>query len=255
MSDAVSIMAHCVAYFPDAERSLAAARGLVAGGAAFLEVQLPFSDPMADGPAIQTACQTALDSGFTVDRGLQWIAELAAGTGEVPVFVMSYGNLLYRRGIGRFCREAAAAGVRGLIVPDLLPPQDEGLYAACREAGLAAVPVISPGVSDGRLAAITAARPRYLYTTLRSGITGSRTEVSETQLRHLQRCRDTGAHVLAGFGIESREQVEALAPQADTLVVGSHFVKQLIALGEAAEPAEYGRALQAEIKKLRRRNF
>ncbi len=255
MSDPVSIMAHCVAYFPDAERSLAAARGLAAGGAAFLEVQLPFSDPMADGPAIQTACRTALDSGFSVDKGLRWIEELAADGGEVPVFVMSYGNLLYRRGIARFCREAAAAGVHGLIVPDLLPPQDEGLYAACREAGLAAVPVISPGISAARLAAITAERPRYLYTTLRSGITGSRTEVGKQQLRHLQRCRATGARVLAGFGIESLQQVDALAPHADTLVVGSHFVKQLIALGETAAPAEYWRTLRAGIEKLSRRNF
>jgi tryptophan synthase alpha chain len=168
---------------------------------------------------------------------------------------MSYANLLYRRGIARFCREAAAAGVWGLIVPDLLPPQDEGLYAACRDAGLAAVPVISPGISNSRLAAIATGGPQYLYTTLRSGITGSRTEVGEEQLRHLQRCRATGAHVLAGFGIEGPEQVEALAPHADTLVVGSHFVKQLIALGDAAEPAEYGQAMQAGIEKLRRRNF
>ena len=254
MSKPASIMAHCVAYFPDEARSLAAARGLAAGGAAFLEVQLPFSDPMADGPAIQTACQTALESGFTVDKGLRWIEELTAA-GEVPVFVMSYANLLYRRGMERFCREAAAAGVRGLIVPDLLPPQDEGLYAACREAGLAAVPVISPGIRDDRLAAIAAEGPQFLYTTLRSGITGSRTEVGEEQLRHLQRCRATGAHVLAGFGIDSRELVEALAPHADTLVVGSHFVKQLIALGDAAEPAEYGRTLQASIEKLARRKF
>lgn len=254
MSKPVSIMAHCVAYFPDEARSLAAARGLLSGGAAFLEVQLPFSDPMADGPAIQTACQTALDNGFTVDKGLRWIEELTANS-PAPVFVMSYGNLLYRRGITRFCREAAAAGVRGLIVPDLLPPQDEGLYAACREAGLAAVPVISPGISDARLAAIVAEGPQYLYTTLRSGITGSRTNVGGEQLRHLQRCRTTGAHVLAGFGIESPEQVEALAPQADTLVVGSHFVKQLIALGDAAEAAEYGRALQTGIEKLSRRNL
>ncbi len=254
MNDAASIMAHCVAYFPDEARSIAAARGLAAGGAAFLEVQLPFSDPMADGLAIQTACQTALDNGFSVEKGLEWLGQLAT-TSSVPVFVMSYGNLLYRRGIARFCREAAAAGVRGLIVPDLLPPQDEGLYAACREAGLAAVPVISPGISDARLTALGAEGPQYLYTTLRSGITGSRTEVGEEQLRHLQRCRATGAHVLAGFGIDSPQQVEALAPHADTLVVGSYFVKQLIALGEAAEPAEYGRTLQTGIEKLRRRNF
>lgn len=254
MNKPASIMAHCVAYFPDEARSMAAARGLATGGAAFLEVQLPFSDPMADGPAIQTACQRALESGFTVDKGLQWIAELAAAS-SVPVFLMSYANLLYRRGIQRFCREAAAAGVRGLIVPDLLPPQDEGLYAESREAGLAAVPVISPGISDPRLAVIASERPKYLYTTLRSGITGSRTEIGSEQLRHLERCQATGAHVLAGFGIDSRKQVEALAPHADSLVVGSHFVKRLSALGERAAPEECEKALQGSIEKLARHNF
>jgi tryptophan synthase alpha chain len=117
------------------------------------------------------------------------------------------------------------------------------------------VPVISPGISNGRLAAIAAERPQFLYTTLRSGITGSHTEVSNAQLQHLQRCRATGAHVMAGFGIESRKQVEALAPHADTLVVGSHFVKRLIALGDRAAPEECGKALQGSIEKLARRNF
>jgi len=254
MKHKASIMAHCVAYFPDEERSMAAARGLIRGGAEFIEVQLPFSDPMADGPAIQSACQSALESGFTVDKGLQWTAELAAAS-PVPVFIMSYGNLLFRRGIERFCREAAEAGAAGLIVPDLLPPQDEGLYAACREAGMAAVPVISPGISDKRLATIAAERPKYLYTTLRSGITGSRTEVRSEQLQHLQCCRATGANVLAGFGIDSREQVEALGPHVDTLVVGSHFVKALIGLDGAATPEECDQVLQTSIENLRRRTF
>ncbi|MCF7951985.1 MAG: tryptophan synthase subunit alpha [Spirochaetaceae bacterium] len=274
MKHKASLMAHCVAYFPDARRSMAAARGLARGGTDYLEVQFPFSDPTADGPAIQTACRAALESGFSVDRGFEWIrrlslelvTELAAelnktvhptkptGAGPAPIFIMSYANLLVRRGIERFCREAAEAGAAGLIVPDLLPPEDEGLYAACRKAGLEPIPVVSPGISERRLAAITGGhagpRPKYLYTTLRSGITGGRTEVGAGQIAHLQRCRAAGAHVMAGFGIESPEQVDALAPHTDTLVAGSYFVKQLIELGSGADPEHVERRLRLGVKSL-----
>jgi len=264
---------------------MAAALGLARGGAEYLEVQFPFSDPTADGPAIQTACQAALESGFTVDRGFEWIRRLtaelhteihkkAADQAPAPIFIMSYANLLVRRGVERFCREAAEAGAAGLIVPDLLPPEDEGLYAACRKAGLEPIPVVSPGISDRRLAAITGGqpaghpggqleaghepsrpeptgpRPKYLYTTLRSGITGGRTEVGAGQIAHLQRCRAAGAHVMAGFGIESPEQVQALAPHTDTLVVGSHFVKQLIELGSGADQEQVERRLQQGVETL-----
>ena len=249
MTPEASIMAHCVAYFPDAERSMAAALGLADGGADYIEVQFPFSDPTADGPAIQTACRDALESGFTVDRGFSLLTELSANT-SVPLCIMSYANLLYRRGIDRFCREAAAAGARGLIVPDLLPPYDEGLYRICREQGLDALPVISPNISDKRLAAIAKTGPRFIYTTLRSGITGSRTEVGEEQRGHLQRCRATGAHIMAGFGIESPEQVAALAPHCDTLVAGSFFVKRLMEIGPGGSTHAYRKRMRQGIEYL-----
>jgi tryptophan synthase alpha chain len=240
MKDKPSLMAHCIAFFPDRDRSVAVARGLARGGADYIEVQFPFSDPTADGPAIQSACQTALEHGFTVDEGFRLIDQLSSEI-AAPVFIMSYGNLVYRRGVDRFCRDAAAAGAAGLIIPDFLPPADEGLYQICREYGLDAMPVISPGISEARLTEVAAQKPNYMYTTLRSGITGSHTEIGPEQIDHLERCRSTGAHVMAGFGIESPEQVQALRPYTDTLVVGSYFVKEIIRMGPEASAEQIER--------------
>ncbi len=249
MKDRPSLMAHCVAFFPDRERSLAAARGLAHGGAEYIEVQFPFSDPTADGPAIQSACQMALEHGFTVDEGFRLIDQLSSEI-PTPIFIMSYGNLVYHRGVDRFCRDAAAAGAAGLIIPDLLPPADEGLYEVCREFGLEAMPVISPGISDDRLAAVAKQQPKYMYTTLRSGITGSHTEIGPEQIGHLDRCRSTGAHIMAGFGIENPEQVQALSPHTDTLVVGSYFVKEILRMGTEASAAQIERHVGERVQHL-----
>lgn len=246
MKDKPSLMAHCIAFFPDRERSLAAARGLARGGADYIEVQFPFSDPTADGPAIQSACHRALENDFTVDAGFHLIDQLTSKI-SVPVFIMSYGNLVYRRETEGFCRDAAAAGAAGLIIPDFLPPADEGLYQTCRVTGLEAVPVISPGISDDRLSAVAQLKTKFIYTTLRSGITGTRTDISSEQLVHLERCRSTGAHVVAGFGIESPEQVQALRPHTDTLVAGSFFVKELIRMGPEASAEQIEQSLEERV--------
>jgi len=246
MKDKPSLMAHCIAFFPDRERSLGAARGLARGGAEYIEVQFPFSDPTADGPAIQSACRRALESGFTVDAGFHLIDQLTSEI-SVPVFIMSYGNLVYRRGTKGFCRDAAAAGAAGLIIPDFLPPADEGLYQTCREFGLEAMPVISPGISDERLSAVVHLTPKFIYTTLRSGITGTPTDINSKQISHLERCRSTGAHIAAGFGIESPEQVQALRPHTDTLVAGSFFVKELIRIGPEASIEQIEKSLEERV--------
>ena len=129
------IMAHMVAFYPDLARSRDVARGLAEGGAAYLELQFPFSDPTADGPDIQRACSAALEAGFTVDAGFELTAEIC-GSVRVPVFLMSYANLLFTRGVKRFLAEAAACGVRGVIVPDLPADYDEGLFREAVETGL-----------------------------------------------------------------------------------------------------------------------
>ncbi len=220
------IMAHLVAGYPDEQGALAAALGLAEGGASFLEVQFPFSDPTADGPLIQEACDAALRGGFRVAGGFELVRRLRGETG-LPVFIMSYAGLVVARGIEAFLQEAARAGAEGLIVPDLPVDADEGLYARGRELGLAVVPVAVPDTRPQRLALMAATGARYLYAALRRGITGQPTELGPENLAFLSRAADLGLKVLAGFGIQSRAQVRALCPHAHAVVVGSRFVQAI----------------------------
>jgi len=222
-----TLMAHMIAYFPNREISVDIARGLAAGGASYLELQFPFSDPSADGSLIQTAGTAALESGFTVRGGFELVREIVSQTG-LPVFIMSYGNLVFRKGTDSFVREAKSAGASGLIVPDLPPGNDEGLYLAGRAHGVEIVPVVAPSVSDSRLTRISEENPLYLYAALRLGITGSYTEIGEENLAFLARLKRIGSRIVAGFGISSPEQVRSLAPHVHALVVGSAFVKTIL---------------------------
>ena len=132
----IKLMSHLVAGYPTNEISLAAARALVAGGADILEIQLPFSDPSADGPAIQTACTKVLERNFRTQDGLDYIAQIHKEFPDVTIYLMSYGSLIYTPGVDAFCRKAAACGVTGMIIPDLPFDCDEGLTKACKENGM-----------------------------------------------------------------------------------------------------------------------
>jgi tryptophan synthase alpha chain len=233
MNGAARIMAHMVAFYPDRRASLAVARGLAEGGCSYLEVQFPFSDPTADGPDIQRACGAALAAGFTIDEGFRLLAEIRASV-PVPIFLMSYANLLFTRGVGRFLAECAENGVRGVIVPDLPPDCDEGLFALAAGLGLAAAPVVSPSMKEKRLAQVASVGAEYVYATLRSGITGSFTSVDPAVLAFLSRLGSVSARakVLAGFGISTREQIDAIAPHVHSVVVGSAFVREIAKGGD-----------------------
>jgi tryptophan synthase alpha chain len=242
------IMAHLVAGFPGDSGAFAAARALASGGAAYLEVQFPFSDPSADGPVIQTACVASLSAGFTVDKGFALARRISGELGK-PVFIMSYASLVFARGVGRFCGDAAAAGASGLIVPDLCPGEDEGLYAAGSERGLAVVPVIAPGMTGERMERVLGLGSEYVYAALRAGITGKKTEIGDDNIAFLGRAASKGAKVLAGFGIRGRDQVAALAGHAHAAVVGSAFTQ---AIAEAAPGGDeaVARAVSAKIGSL-----
>jgi tryptophan synthase alpha chain len=242
------IMAHMVAFYPDRPRSLEVARGMAEGGCAYLELQFPFSDPTADGPDIQRACGAALEAGFTVNAGFELASEIR-GAVKVPMFIMSYANLLFTRGMKRFLADAKSSGAHGIIVPDLPPDYDEGLFKTAAELGLAAVPVLSPSMRDARLSRVGDLGAEFLYVTLRTGTTGSFTEIDSPGLSFLSRVArlDHGREVriLGGFGVSTRAQVEAFSPHVHAVVVGSALVRVV------AQGGDIGRGVKQKVAALR----
>jgi tryptophan synthase alpha chain len=218
-----------IAGYPTGETDIEVAQGLIDGGCGYLEVQFPFSDPSADGVPIQMACVESLEGGFRVRDGFSLIRKIRE-ISDVPVFIMGYGSIVYARGIQEFVEEAAAVGAAGLIIPDLMPSYDEGLFEAGRSAGVSVVPVLPPGLSEERILEILALDPAYVYASLRVGITGSRTSLDREVFTFLERLRGTGRQVLAGFGIQTYDQVAELRSHTDVLVIGSALVR---AIGEA----------------------
>ena len=246
MADKPAFMAHLVAAFPDWDTSLRVGEAMIDGGAGLLEVQFPFSDPTADGPWIQRACADALAAGFAVDDGFRLVDRLASRPDAPQVFVMVYANLAFRPGIEPFLARCRDAGARGVIVPDLPPDYDEGLYAAGHELGLEVVPVVPVTARAERLRTVVeSSRTRSLYTALRKGVTGGYTHISEDSVRFLQEAKGLGVSVMAGFGISDRAQVEALAPLVDTVIVGSAFIRALLKAPDGADPYRTVRDLMA----------
>jgi tryptophan synthase alpha chain len=247
-------MAHMIPFYPDRERSLAVAEGLIEGGAAYLEIQFPFSDPTADGPVIQAACQHALDQGFRVNDGFSFIAEVQAAArrirgAEVPVFLMTYASLIYARGVDEFITEGVAAGCAGFILPDIPLDRDEGVFDAARRQGAAIMPVSVTSARERRVELLKERAPEYVYVALRRGITGAKTELGEENLAFLKRLAPTGAKIMAGFGISERAQVEALEPYVHAAVVGSAFVRN-VAAHAADSLAEITKALAEQARAL-----
>jgi len=229
------LMTHMVAYYPDGASSMEVAAAMIDGGSSYLEIQFPFSDPTADGPAIQTACTQALQHGFNVGRGFQLVSSIRA-LSETPIFIMCYGNTLFHSGVGAFLERCAKEGVQGLIVPDLPFDYDEGMYTLSKKFGIDAVPVVAPTIVESRLKAILKDKPRFLYAALRKGITGEVTEIGDDNINFLQSINTIAGkmslRILAGFGISHRKQVDLLAPHVHASIVGSAFVRAIMENGD-----------------------
>ncbi len=203
--------------------------GRVADVADLVEVGVPFSDPLADGVTIQRASHAALEAGVS----LRWILEtLAASRVACPVVLMSYVNPLLSCGPEAFAERAAAAGVAGLIVPDLPLEERALLGGPCSARGIALIQLVTPVTSPARLARIAAASEGFVYAVTRTGTTGGAVAVSEEMAGYLDQVRrSTTLPVLAGFGIRTREQLGALAAHCDGVVIGSALV-EVVARGE-----------------------
>lgn len=221
----IKLMSHLVAGYPTDELALTAARALVSGGADILEIQLPFSDPSADGPAIQGACTEVLSRGYRTADGLKFIETLHQEFPEVQIYLMSYGSLVYTPGVKNFCKKASESGVKGMIIPDLPFDFDEGLTKACKENGMINIPVAAPSMSRERLEKLSKAGFPYIYAALRTGITGTDTKIDEATLNFLNKVSEGGSKVYGGFGISNGIQSQALADSVEAVVAGSVFVR------------------------------
>jgi tryptophan synthase alpha chain len=224
-------MPYLMGGFPD----LAASRGIgeayAAAGADLIELGVPFSDPLADGPVIQAAGTAALDAGATVDDVLRVGGALAS---SVPVVAMVYANVVLARGPEAFARDLAASGISGLIVPDLPMEEAPALLAACDAEGVALVPLVAPTTTDERLAEIGARARGFLYTVSVTGTTGERNALDGLAAVVARARAHAGVPVAVGFGISTPEQAAtAAAAGADGVIVGSRLVR---AAAEADDP-------------------
>lgn len=220
------LVCHLIANYPNFGQSLEIAEALADGGAESIEVQFPFSDPSADGPFILKACDAALKAGFTVDKGFELARSIIKRTG-LNVYIMSYANILLTRGIEKFVKKSEEIGVSGLIIPDLTMNNDEGLLETGRKYGISIIPVVTLTTPLKRITEILASRPKYIYAVLRKGITGESTAITERNISFLKQLSGSGVKILGGFGINSREQVKALAPYLYASVAGTVFVKKI----------------------------
>lgn len=250
----IRLMSHLVAGYPNLEISLEVADALVRGGSTFLEIQLAFSDPSADGPAIQTACADALSKGFSTKKGLAFIAEVHKRHPNIPLFLMTYASLVYTPGIENFVKEAKEAGVSGVIIPDLPFDQDEGLTAACQKWGVENIPVAAPSMTQERLNKMLDAKFTYIYAALRAGITGSVTTIDNQTLQFLDSFSKGSSKILGGFGIRSGSQAKQLADHVYAIVAGSVFVNEITThydpKNEIESKIKIGAAVEAKAKEI-----
>jgi tryptophan synthase alpha chain len=222
------LVAYLVAGDPDIETSTRLFEGVAAAGADLIEIGMPFSDPMADGPVIQEAGQRALKRGMTLRRTLEIVRGMRRTDDTTPIVLMGYYNPIYRYGAEAFAPDAVAAGVDGVIVVDLPPEEEAELTAPAHAAGLDVVRLATPTSDDRRLPHIVEHASGFIYYVAIAGITGTRSADAASVAAAVTRLRRfTDLPIAVGFGIRTPEQAAQVARAADAVVVGSSLVQRL----------------------------
>jgi tryptophan synthase alpha chain len=223
---------------PDLEMTRRLALALDKNGVDILELGVPFSDPLADGPVNQLAAQRGLASGATPAKVLQTVAAIRRQS-QIPIVLYIYFNLIHRRGLEAFVREAAEAGVDGLLALDLPPEESENYQALMARAGLAAIYLVAPTTPEARIELIVRRAAGFVYYVSREGVTGMQKSVPESIGAMVAKIRaHTDLPVAVGFGISTPEQARLVAEQADAVVVGSAVVNQIAQHGREADLPE-----------------
>jgi tryptophan synthase alpha chain len=223
-----ALVTYVMAGDPDPETSLALLKGLPKAGADIVEFGLPFTDPMADGPAIQAAGLRALKAGQDTAKTLDLVRRFRAEDADTPVILMGYFNPLYVYGVDRFLSDAKAAGIDGLIIVDLPPEEDDELCLPALKAGLAFIRLATPTTDDKRLPAVLANTAGFVYYVSITGITGAATPDFGRVGTAVERIkRHTPLPVVVGFGVKNGSHAASIAQGADGVVVGSALIDVL----------------------------
>lgn len=226
--------------FPTAEDTLTIVPALEKAGATVIELGVPYSDPLAEGPTIQAASYKALAGGATMHQCIQTARQLRQAGVTVPLIFMGYYNPVLNYGIEAYAKDCAAAGVDGFIIPDLPVEEAKPFHDKCRAEGLALIPMLAPTSTDLRIARGTAAADGFVYCVSVAGVTGARSELPATLPDFVKRVRlQTNLPVVVGFGVSERAHVESVGRVADAAAVGSALINVIESAptGERAERA------------------
>lgn len=231
-----AFVSYVMAGDPDYDTALEVVKGLPGAGVDVIELGLPFTDPMADGPTIQLAGQRALEAGMTLEKTLQLARDFRADDDSTPIVLMGYYNPIFSHGVERFLGDAKDAGIDGLIVVDLPPEEDDELCVPAQNAGLNFIRLATPTTDDRRLPAVLQNTSGFVYYVSITGITGAAEAQAVDVAPEVARIKSsTDLPVIVGFGIKTPEQSRSIASVADGAVVGSAIVERI---GAGDSPAE-----------------
>ncbi|MHB1228550.1 MAG: tryptophan synthase subunit alpha [Desulfurivibrionaceae bacterium] len=221
----ILLMTHLVLGYPSFAVNREVIRQMVANGVDVIELQIPFSEPMADGPMIIKANQESIANGTKVVDCLAFAAEMA-GQYDIPFLFMTYYNILFKYGVKEFLTKATEIGIRGFIIPDLPPEEGAEYLRLTRELGLAPIQIFAPTSTEERMRTLAGHGNGFIYCVARRGVTGSKTEFDASFDDYLARCRKaTDLPLAVGFGISNRDDVRILTGKADLAVIGTATIK------------------------------
>ena len=221
----ILLMTHIVIGYPSFEASYDIVNHMVEAGVDLMELQIPFSEPMADGPVILKANQKAIETGSSVEKCFEF-AEKVSKEFQIPFLFMSYANILFKYGMQNFSDRMKNIGLKGAIVPDLPPEESNDYLRAMKKNELSPIYIFSPETSDERLSYISSFASGFIYCLARKGVTGKTTSFSDELTHYLSRCREaTDLPLAVGFGVKEKKDINYLKGKADIAVIGSQTIR------------------------------
>ncbi|MFK7862137.1 MAG: tryptophan synthase subunit alpha [Granulosicoccus sp.] len=230
----ILLMTHIVLGYPSFDDCARMVEDMVAAGVDLMELQIPFSEPMADGSVILRANAEALNAGATVEQSFE-VAERLTKEFDIPFLFMTYYNILFCQGVDTFVDRCNAIGIQGCIIPDLPPAEGQEYLDAMKRNDLAPVHIFTPNTPEPRMRFLSESSSGFIYTVARKGVTGKDTAFSQELEDYLTRCKNnTDLPIAVGFGVKSREDIEFLRGKVDIAVVGSETIRVMEQEGVAA---------------------